>query len=331
MNVIEMNVNKMSSEEVSKLTLFELRSICRENGYKGFSKYNKYELIQFMIQKMDMDTEKGNKSEPTSEDSLLPSGLLSPKKAEVVSDIVLLKKKNHNECLGRTVEYLLSKLYLNPNVDQIFKSELIDLQLVQKDVELFERVKDHYPYLEYIGNSDNKYDFKYVDIDNHQSVKYVSVKTNFNGYKVCPQVIGQTTLKKFRTYFQLDESYDIVKIKSYIIENISELLKAYIQNTFHCDILYYVKQKGKGKKSILKIIQYNSSKIGQIVFDPEKISFSHMVKNKEWNESTTVYYNVGEKRLSIGEFQIHNHRDNIKFRWSFQSLFDFLDLDIIQI
>jgi hypothetical protein len=244
-----------------------------------------------------------------------------------------LKRKNHNECLGRTTEYFISKLYSQnenkENENIFFKSELIDLTLIEKDIELFEKIKKHYPYLEYIGNHDHKYDFKYVD---QEIIKYISLKTNFNGYKVCPQMIGQTTLKKYRVYFQLDETYDIMKIKSYIIDHISELLKEYIQNTFHCDILYYVKsKKGKDKKSILKIIQYNPLKLDQIVFDQEKIYFSHIIKNKVWNESTTVYYTMDEKRYSIGEFQIHNHRDNIKFRWFFNTLFDLFDFDIINI
>jgi hypothetical protein len=46
------------------------------------------------------------------------------------------------------------------------------------------------------------------------------------------------------------------------------------------------------------------------------ISFSHIIKNKKWNESTAININ----NTNIGEFQIHNHRDCIKFRWSFEKL-----------
>ncbi len=245
-------------------------------------------------------------------------------------------RKNHNECLGRSAEYLLCKLYFHPNVDAIFKQELIDLTLLEKDLPLFEKIKDYYPYLEYIGNVDHKYDFKYCDVNNHQQVKYVSLKTNFTGYKVCPQVIGQTTLKKYRHYFDLDESYDIVELKKYILTHISDLLQAYMKNTFHCDILYYMKAKGRGKekKSKIQIIPYDIDALSSTIhlFDTHKISFSHIVKNKEWNESTTVYYTDNDGiRYSIGEFQIHHHRDNIKFRWIFPTLIEILKIKYIEI
>ncbi len=239
------------------------------------------------------------------------------------------KRKNHNECLGRSTEYFISSLFLekNKNIQNLLKPDLIDLSIFEKDIHLFEKIKDYYPYLEYIGNSDNKYDFKYID--NNEITKYVSLKTNFNGYKVCPQVIGQTTFKKYKSYFQINENYDMNQMKQYIIHHISDILKTYIKYTFHCDIIYYI--KGKNKKSILKIIQYNPEKIDKIDFDFEKITFSHIVKNKTWNESTTLYYTIDEKRYSIGEFQIHNHRDNIKFRWSFNVLLELFDFDMITI
>jgi hypothetical protein len=47
------------------------------------------------------------------------------------------------------------------------------------------------------------------------------------------------------------------------------------------------------------------------------VSFSHIIKNKKWNESSCIIING---IITIGEFQIHNHRDCIKFRWSFENL-----------
>ena len=51
------------------------------------------------------------------------------------------------------------------------------------------------------------------------------------------------------------------------------------------------------------------------------ISFSHILKNKEWNESTCISING----FTIGEFQVHNHRDCIKFRWAFEKLLQFFN------
>ena len=47
-----------------------------------------------------------------------------------------------------------------------------------------------------------------------------------------------------------------------------------------------------------------------------EILFSHNKKKNQWNESTTISIN----NISIGEFQVHNHRDCIKFRWTFENL-----------
>lgn len=240
------------------------------------------------------------------------------------------KRKNHNECLGRTIEYFISKIYFineaDKNIDKIFKPELINLKLIEKDIELFEKLKIYYPYLEYIGNNDNKYDFKYIDIDDCQKNKYVSVKSNFNGKKVCPQIIGQTTFKKYKSYFNIDENCDIPTLKIYIMEHINDILKRYLKYTFHCDIIYYFKER---KKNVLQIIKYDEIRLNNIEFEKGFISFSHIEKNKNWNESTTVYYKLNNKNISIGEFQIHNNRDNIKFRWHFDKIVELCGFECI--
>jgi hypothetical protein len=42
------------------------------------------------------------------------------------------------------------------------------------------------------------------------------------------------------------------------------------------------------------------------------------MKNRQWNESTGLLVDNN----TIGEFQVHNHRDCIKFRWVFEKLLD---------
>ena len=44
--------------------------------------------------------------------------------------------------------------------------------------------------------------------------------------------------------------------------------------------------------------------------------FKERSKNKKWNESSSIKIN----NITIGEFQIHNKRDGIKFRWCFEKL-----------
>jgi len=309
------------------LTLNNLIELCQEKGYKGYSKYKKKSiLIDFIRNKMENEIketiEKTNEEvqiiEKTDEEVQIVQKLDDEVQIVQKTDEEVqkeeMKRKNHNECLGRTVEYFISKMYFDgENLDKIFKPELINLKLIQKDTELFEKLKTHYPYLIYTGNTDNKYDFKYIDINDGEKTKYVSVKTNFNGKKVCPQVIGQTTFKKYKSYFKIDENYTKPELKIYIMEHIDEILKTYLKYTFHCDIIYYFKER---KTTGLHIIKYDENRVHNVEFEKGFVSFSHIKNNKDWNESSTVYYTLNGKTVSIGEFQVHNNRDNIKFRWN---------------
>lgn len=157
--------------------------------------------------------------------------------------------------------------------------------------------------INHIAKNGNQYDFQSVG-DNTQ---YLSAKTTKKDGKVCPQVIGQPSKKKFCEYFGISLEFTIYQIKEYIENNIKLLLDTYLNKTFDCPIVYYNKDKNKILFINLK------EKIEWANFD---ILFSHIIKNKKWNESSTVI--IGN--TSIGEFQIHNHRDNIKFRWSFEKL-----------
>ncbi len=308
----------MNNKKMETLTIKELQLLCREKGYKGYSKYKKYELILFIKKEM--------------EKNIIAEEVIKETQ-EVEKQIVKEeKRKNHNECLGRTVEYFISKMYFDneseEDINKIFKPELIDLKLIQKDMELFEKLKTFYPYLQYIGNSDNKYDFKYNDINDGEKIKYVSVKSNFNGKKVCPQVIGQTTFKKYKSYFKIDENYTKDELKVYIMEHIDEILKTYLKYTFHCDIIYYFKEK---KKNYLQIVKYDESRLNNVEFEKGFVSFSHIKNKKDWNESTTVYYTLNDKTISIGEFQVHNNRDNIKFRWNFDKIVELCGFETINV
>lgn len=145
-----------------------------------------------------------------------------------------------------------------------------------------------------------QYDFT---VANKSDIK-LSAKTTKKGYKVCPQVIGQPTKKKFCEHFDIDISSTDEQIKIYILKNISKLLKKYFKYTFDCPIVYYNEHKNN---------LWFITKKKDIDFDENcQIEFSHIKRNKTWNESTSIRING----YSMGEFQVHNHRDNIKFRWN---------------
>ena len=180
------------------------------------------------------------------------------------------------------------------------------------------KLKNIFPFkIKHIAKNGNKYDF--VSIDGNI---YLSAKTTKKDAKVCPQVIGQPSKKKFCEFFGIDLFYNLEQIKEYIEKNVKTLLEIYTLNTFDCSIVYY----NKHKKLLLFI-----NLIKNIDWTKYIISFSHIVKNKKWNESSCISING----ITIGEFQIHNNRDCIKFRWSFEKLlnlfkdnFEIIDLSL---
>lgn len=143
----------------------------------------------------------------------------------------------------------------------------------------------------------------------------LSAKSNKNGYKVAPQSIGQTTRNKFCNAFGFSNEIDNQQLKSQIIQNIKNMLGLYIENTFDCPILYY-----NEKDATITLIKYVNNT--PIDWNNQKIHFTQ--SDISWEEGNTVKVEAesGSKK-SIGEFQFHNHRNCIKFRWDIKNLVDF--------
>jgi hypothetical protein len=157
--------------------------------------------------------------------------------------------------------------------------------------------------LSHVAKGGNKYDFDVIGVEG----LHLSAKSSKKDGKVCPQVIGQPSKKKFCSYFNLSETITLEEIKLYITDNLFDMLPVYFNNTFDCPILYY----NKNKNICLFVVNETS-----IDWRSYIIEFSHLKKNKPWGESSTISIN----NITIGEFQVHNHRDCIKFRWAFENL-----------
>ncbi len=162
------------------------------------------------------------------------------------------------------------------------------------------------PSAEHTANNRSSHDFTYFC---NGLMRHLSLKTNkSSGGKVCPQFIGQPTSKTFRKHFGLSED---VNIKDYITNNFPSMLEKYWNNAYDVPMLYYNEKEDK-------IYYINPSNYPE--FEKEYLSLGKV--GKDWNESTTLKY----KGITIGEFQIHNHRDCIKFRWNHKNLMDFMDI-----
>jgi hypothetical protein len=148
----------------------------------------------------------------------------------------------NNETLGITVEYLICKKYnLDFNLQPERVSEFKNLDIIIEDA------------LDSIGNIRSYEGWKN---DEHDFIlecgKKLSVKTNYKigNPKVCPQNIGQTTKKKFITYFgqqyhKISQKFPKHRkiednIKDCILDNPSLFLKEYLLNLFNSDILLWI-------------------------------------------------------------------------------------------
>lgn len=159
--------------------------------------------------------------------------------------------------------------------------------------------------------------------------KTLSVKTNKQKLgKAAPQKIGQASSNTW--YSILAERLGIAYIptaypekvklfKIIALTRIEELLGIYWEYMFDCDFLVH----------IFNIVDSNDiptadpkyivvKKTSTPIWDPKKITFTKMTV-AEWNESNTVKYEYDG--IAIGEFQVHNHRDNFKFRFNMAGIY----------
>jgi len=232
----------------------------------------------------------------------------------------------NNETFGVSAEIAFCKAY---QCDKTPDESRGDETMVKKLVELINKNKDKLGFkkLEYTGEKGNTVDFKDTELN-----KTISIKTNRKkSDKVCPQEIGQCTKGTFKNklwskILNLDDpnnELDDKKIKEFILSHYKSLIPLYFDKLFCCDILIYIKETKESynldiiKKSDLKI-----SKIKELIKD-ETFEFSKD-KVENWYESTTLYMKYDKKRFSIGEFQIHEHRNCVKFRFNFTNLVEFL-------
>lgn len=154
--------------------------------------------------------------------------------------------------------------------------------------------------------------------------KTLSVKTNKQKLgKAAPQKVGQASSN---TWFNLlAEQLDIAYIptsydekvrlfKIIALTRIDKLLSIYWGYMFDCDFLIHVfnvVDSDNNPTNDPKYIVFK--KTSSPIWDPDKITFTKPTV-AEWNESNTVKYEYDG--VPIGEFQVHNNRDNFKFRFN---------------
>lgn len=221
-----------------------------------------------------------------------------------------------NEDLGKITEYALCLLLETPFHGQYRYS-------VDKAYRIANRLAPLQSKLDgfvHTGNVSKEFDFQ------RGSSEGLSVKTIKTGsWKVCPQVIGQTTKHRFSQYFNIgNESPEM--IKSFIERNILTLLREYERHTFHCDVLFFHER-----------LDYVSliSRADSFQWDNYSYALSRLASTYDWNESSTlrIFGSENPSPKTLGEFQVHQNRDNVKFRFDLKTLLEvFIDkLDVQEI
>src|SRR3989338_627967 len=177
--------------------------------------------------------------------------------------------------------------------------------------------------IKHIAENQNTIDFML------EGNKTLSVKTNKQKLgKAAPQKIGQASSNTW--YAILAERLGIAYIptaypekvklfKIIALTRIEELLGIYWEYMFDCDFLIHIfnivdSNDNPTADSKYIVIKKTSSPI----WDPAKISFTKTTV-AEWNESNTVKYEYDG--VAIGEFQVHNNRDNFKFRFNMAGVY----------
>jgi len=221
----------------------------------------------------------------------------------IIDDDIIINTETQTlktEDLGKIFEMAICLLYETP-FDGKYKYSIEESNIIKTRIQ---PLKTAFPYkIKHTAKNGSQFDFRGQDDD---TIK-LSAKTTKKDGKVCPQVIGQPSKKKFCEFFKIDLSVSLEEIKEYIISNIANMLNIYFDLTFDCPIIYFNK-----KSNVLQLIDLKE----KIDWSQYLIEFSHIKKNKKWNESSTISIN----NTSIGEFQLHKHRDCIKFRWCFEKL-----------
>ena len=217
------------------------------------------------------------------------------------NDIIINNKNTlKTEDLGKIFEMAICLLYEIP-FDGKYKYSIEESNVLKTRIQ---PLLTAFPYkIKHTAKNGSQYDFRGQD---DETIK-LSAKTTKKDGKVCPQVIGQPSKKKFCEFFNIDLSVSLEEIKEYIVSNLANMLNIDFDLTFDCPIIYFNK-----KSNVLQLIKLTE----KIDWNNYLIEFSHIKKNKQWNESSTISIN----NTTIGEFQLHKHRDCIKFRWCFEKL-----------
>jgi len=214
----------------------------------------------------------------------------------------------NNETIGQTAEYALCTLF---SIPCSIKKERINDVICESIVN---QCKDFtFPkVIESVGYKNGSVDY----ICEHNETLSLKTLKNNDG-KMCPQVIGQPTLKRWDQYWKLDFNGDLSKNPmrfEWIMANIHTFLNEMLKYIYCCDHLILISNcRGTPYIEYLR-------KIPPTYFTHQTIEYTRDVYEEKYNPLKQKYSEFSTTLkldgLSIGELQFHkSSRKQVKFRF----------------
>jgi hypothetical protein len=302
------NNSIISNENLDKLKRRELRDLCIENNITGYSK-NKKPLILYIISKKELFININEEYKVK---------MLKEKEKKI-------KKSNNNhnnETIGQCAEAAVCEHY---NIEYCISEQRLDNNTKQKLIKLL-KDKDlknilSCEIIESCGYKNGSIDFKL------EGGKTLSLKTlKWKGGKICPQKVGQPTLKSWDNIWKQEFSGAVNKNPErwkFIKSNIHKYLNTMLEGVFCCDNLLIIKNCSS-ENPCLTYYETKSLKKKLDYFKDQIIIYTREEYEERWNQnkkknsemSSTISMDLSGERIVIGEFQFHkNSRKELKFRF----------------
>lgn len=213
-----------------------------------------------------------------------------------------------NERVGITLEYLLAMKYKLPG--NYYTHRFKPSKPLDKIIDTVHSILQNEKIVlkEYSGPLNTYYDFK------TEEGNTLSLKSNFKGYKVCPQTIGQISKEKWLNKFQCNSTTTTTDHKVVFMTNKELIVKEYWRNLFPCDHNIWIRYENQDWKATY----IHKSTTTTTPFFTNNLETTRTLE--QWVESNTVKY----QGKSIGEIQIHRNRNCIKFRFNMSNCLKFL-------
>jgi len=232
---------------------------------------------------------------------------------------------NTNETIGQSAEAAVCSVF---NISCQIDISRINLNIKNKIILKLEPIKNNFKHqiISSEGYKNGKVDFIL------EENKTLSLKTlKYNDGKICPQKIGQPTLKSWDKYWKKDWDgkleFNSLRF-NFIKSTIHTYLNHMLEYLFCCDYLLLISNCSKDPQVefLKKIKNY---------FTNQEIIFSRNTYEEKWNEkkqknsefSSTIKVKLNDDYIIIGEFQFHkSSRQEVKFRF-FKKFIQKISLD----